>query len=128
MSFSSLTLHAQSNSPRDFLNWNGLWSDHGGQSFRRYGWRMGHIAAEHLTKRRSIIGENLCILRPARDGDIGHATVERVFRTKFRVPVFDLESDSWRNQYRFFVAPAFPVYTHSIVSRSISIIEAIVNR
>ena len=41
---------------------------------------MGHIAAECLRQRRCIVRINLRVIASTRDGDIGHAAVEKILR------------------------------------------------
>ena len=48
---------------------------------------MGHIAAERMTQSLCVVREYLCIVRPARDGNIGEAVVEQVFRPECGVHV-----------------------------------------
>ena len=57
---------------------------HGGLLNRR---NVGHVAAEFLTQRRSVIRKNLGVVRAARDGDISHAAVEQVFRGQLGIDV-----------------------------------------
>jgi len=53
--------------------------------------RMGALVRNIMAERRAelplAVSEQLHIVCPARDGDIGHAVVEQVFRAKFRVHV-----------------------------------------
>ena len=46
---------------------------------------MGHVAAEFMAKCRCIVRENLRVMRAARNGNVGHAAVEQVFRAQFGV-------------------------------------------
>jgi len=85
MSSLSLALQAYSEFLSNFFDRNRLRRDFLHNGLRFDGCCMGHIVAEHFAKRRNIIGENLCILRTARNGNIGHAAVEQVFRAQFRV-------------------------------------------
>ncbi len=48
---------------------------------------MGHIAAECLTERRSVVREDLRVVCAAGHGDVGHAAVEQILCTKLGVHV-----------------------------------------
>lgn len=52
---------------------------------RRMSALVGYVVTESGRELLAVIGKKLRIVRSARDGDIGHAVVEQVFRTQLRV-------------------------------------------
>src|SRR5208282_1543838 len=48
---------------------------------------VGNIVAERRAQLLAVVGEELSIVSAARDGDIGHAVVEQVFRSQLGIDV-----------------------------------------
>ena len=48
---------------------------------------LRYIVTERRRQLLAVVGEKLCIVRPARDGDIGHAAVEQILSTQLRIHV-----------------------------------------
>jgi hypothetical protein len=56
-----------------------------GGDLRQMGTQVGDIATEGMGELSAVVGEDLCVERAAREGDIGLAAVEQVFRAEFGV-------------------------------------------